>query len=106
MIKYINAFYDIVEIDQTTLIPDHCRIRRSIKKLAKVGALVYEGAIIRDAFEPGVELIVYPDIIVVGKTDSFCLEDILFSEIDHVDHIEKTVQLDDGRELRVIDQDL
>src|ERR1700754_1995338 len=106
MIKDINALYDIIQIDKSTLIPDHRRIGRSIEKLTKIGALVHKRAIVCNTFQPGIELIVYPDIIVIGKTDGFCLKDILFSQIDHVDHIEETIQLDDGCELRVIDQDL
>src|SRR5579859_2741302 len=106
MIKDINALGGVVEIHKTTLVTDDGRVGDGIEQLPEVRGLIHQRSIVADTFEDGVELVEHPDIVVIGQPDGLCLQDIQFTEIDGIDDVEEAVQLDNGRELAVIDQDL
>src|SRR6185312_3194374 len=104
MVEDIDAFRGVVEIDIASLVTDDRRVRHRIEQLSEVSGLAHQRAVIANAFEDRVQLIEDPDIVIIGQADRLRLQDILFTQIDGIDDVEKAVQLDNGRELAVIDQ--
>src|SRR6185312_384206 len=96
----------VVEVYQSIPVPDRDRIGDRVEQLAEIGRLIDQRAVVRDAFQLRVKLVEDPDIVVIGEADRSCLQDIELAQIDRVDDIEKPVELDNSREVAVIDQDL
>src|SRR5271170_3748593 len=106
MIKDIHAFGRIIQVDKAFAVKDKGRIGNGIEQLAEVGGLVYERSIIGNALELGIQLVEDPYIVIIRQANGLSLQDILITEIDRIDDIQKAVQFDDRRKVPVIDKDL